>query len=410
MLTALTNGVKGNKWFSLIDKIISNNTIRTAWDLVERNRGSSGVDRVTIEKFEANYSKYLVEIQEELRQGVYKPLQIRRVFIPKGDGKMRPLGIPCVKDRIVQCAIKLIIEPIFEYEFVDTSYGFRPGRGCKDALRRVQENLDQGYTYVVDADLQSYFDTIPHNKLMDRIQEKIADGKVLELINSFLKQNILEECREWTPISGCPQGAVLSPLLSNIYLHPLDVLMRNERIRMVRYADDFVIMCNSKEDADRAYDIMKKWIIENDLTLHPEKTHIGNCLIAGQGFEFLGYKFECGIREVRKKSLNKLKDKIRSLTRRNNGNSIEWIISKLNPILRGWFGYFKHAHKWTFERLDGWIRRRLRAILKRHNKSNGMGKTLNDHIRWPNKFFANLKLIFLVERHKECLCALKSLN
>ena len=408
MLAALENGVKGNKWFSLIDKITSNNTVLTAWELVKKNKGSAGVDKVTIEKFEAKYPQYLAEMQKEIREDKYKSLQIRRKHIDKGDGKMRPLGIPCVRDRIVQCAIKLIIEPIFENEFAETSYGFRPGRGCKDALRKVQENLDQGYIYVVDADLKSYFDTIPHDKLMDNIQEKIADGRVLNLIQGFLKQGILEECKEWIPTEGTPQGAVLSPLLANIYLHPLDQLMESKGYKMVRYADDFVVMCQTIEEAQKAFSIIKIWTQDNGLILHPDKTHIGNCQIPGQGFEFLGYRFENGERHVRKKSLNKLKDKIRERTKRNNGYSLDHTIRKLNPMLIGWFGYFKHAHKWTFERLDGWIRRRLRAMLKRREKGRGMGKTMKDHIKWPNKYFANLGLFSLEEAYKKALCALKT--
>lgn len=407
MLAALVSGVKGNKWFSLIDKINSRETMLTAWELVEKNKGSAGVDKVTTEKFGAKYGVYLTELQKAVREGTYKPLQIRRVYIPKGDGKMRPLGIPCVKDRIVQCAIKLIIEPIFENEFSANSYGFRPGKGCKDALRKVQEHLDQGYVYIVDADLQSYFDTIPHEKLMERVQDKISDGKVLELIQGFLKQGILEDCKEWIPEQGSPQGAVLSPLLANIYLHPLDQLMENKGYRMVRYADDFVIMCKTKEEAQNAFKLIEEWVKENSLTLHPDKTHIGNCLNPGEGFEFLGYRFENGKRMIRKKSLNKLKDKIRELTRRNNGNSLEYITGKLNSVLRGWFGYFKHAHHWIFASLDSWIRRRLRSILKRQNKGYGMGKTLSDHIRWPNKFFAENKLFSLEMAWKQAVSALK---
>jgi RNA-directed DNA polymerase len=411
MLAALVNGVKGNKWFSLIDKVISTDTMIASWERVEKNQGSAGVDKVTIEKFGARYMEYIAEIQKEIRETTYKPLQIMRKYIPKGDGKMRPLGLPCVKDRIVQGAIKLIIEPIFEYEFSESSYGFRPGRGCKDALRKVQENLELGYTHVVDADLQSYFDTIPHDKLMERIQERIADGRVLDLIQGFLKQEILEECKEWVPTSGSPQGAVLSPLLANIYLHPLDKLLEENKFRMVRYADDFVIMCKTKEEAQNALNLVKEWVNKNGLILHPDKTHIGDCNNLGEGFEFLGYRFEKGQRHVRKKSLNKFKDKIRSLTKRNNGFSMSFIIDKLNSVLRGWFGYFKHAHPWTFERLDGWIRRRLRAILKRREKGSGMGKTIKDHIKWPNNFFAKAKLFSLENAYKQAKkCATTSIE
>jgi len=408
MLAALVNGVKGRKWFSLIDKINSMDTLHSSWDVVERNHGAAGVDKVTVEKIAANPIKYLREIELEIREGTYQATAIRRVYIPKGEGKTRPLGIPTVKDRIVQGAIKLIIEPIFEQEFVQTSFGFRPNRGCKDALRVVQANLNAGYTWVIDADLQSYFDTIPHDKLMERIKERVADGKVLTLIEQFLKAKIMEEHKEWIPEGGAPQGAVLSPLFSNIYLHPLDKLMEEKGIRMVRYADDFVIMCKAKEEANAAYDYMKEWIEENGLILHPEKTHIGNASQAGQGFQFLGYRFENGQRNVRKKSLDKLKDKIRLITKRNAGFAMFSIIRKLNLSLKGWFQYFKHAHRWIFERLDGWIRRRLRAILKRREKKTGLGKTLKDHMKWPNQYFAKAGLFSLQTAYKQAVATIKT--
>jgi len=395
MLAALVNGVKGNKWFSLIDKVARSDTLLHAWELVRRNRGAAGVDKVTIERFEASSHIYIPETLKELEDGTYRPLAIRRVYIPKGDGKERPLGIPTVKDRIVQAAIKLIIEPIFEVEFRPTSFGFRPGKGCKDALREVNRLLQEGYTWVVDADLKSYFDTIPHDKLMQRVEERIADGKVLTLIRSFLGQKILEDMNEWIPESGTPQGAVLSPLLSNIYLHPLDLLMEQSGFKMVRYADDFVVLCKDQETAKRALSMIQSWVNENGLVLHPEKTRLGNCLIEGQGFEFLGYRFEAGRRQVRKKSLNKMKDKVRSCTRRTNGQSLTGIVERLNPILRGWFGYFKHAHHWIFGSLDGWIRRRLRAILRKYEKRPGHGRTISDHMRWPNAFFAKQGLFSL---------------
>jgi RNA-directed DNA polymerase len=207
MLEALVNGVKGNKWYSLYDKIANRDTLMQAWELVKSNRGAAGVDKVSIERFERHWIKYLQEILDQLKNGTYQPLAIRRAYIPKGSSKkeMRPLGIPTVKDRIVQAAIKMIMEPIFEHEFMATSYGFRPGKGCKDALREVQRHLKDGYTWYVDADLKSYFDTIPHGKLMERVEERIADGKVLELIAKYLKQNIMEECKEWTPVNGTPQ-------------------------------------------------------------------------------------------------------------------------------------------------------------------------------------------------------------
>jgi RNA-directed DNA polymerase len=410
MLAALVNGVKGRKWFSLIDKINTHDTLYASWEMVKYNQGAAGVDKVTVEKVAARPIKYLEEIENEIKGGTYQPAAIRRVYIPKGEGKTRPLGIPTVKDRIVQGAIKLIIEPIYEQEFSEASYGFRPNRSCKDALRVVDQYLKAGYTWVVDADLQSYFDTIPHDKLMDRIREKIADGKVLTLIEQFLKAKIMEDFKEWETGSGTPQGGVLSPLLSNIYLHPLDKLMEEKGVKMIRYADDFVLLCKTKEEATRAYEYVKAWIEENKLILHPEKTHIGDASQPGQGFEFLGFRFENGKRFVRKKSLNKLKDKVRLITKRNSGYSMDKVISKLNLSLKGWFQYFKPANPWIFGRIDSWIRRRLRAVLKRRMKKNGLGRTQEDHQTWPNKHFAEMGLFSLKAAREQAVKTIKTVK
>ncbi len=397
MLAALANGVKGNKWFSLIDKVYHPHTLERAWQKVRRNRGASGVDGQSIERFSARQEIYLDELSAALKSGLYRPEAVRRVEIPKSDGKTRPLGIPTVKDRIVQGAVKRVIEPIFEQEFLSMSYGFRPGRGCKDALREVQGLLEAGYTHVVDADLQGYFDSIPHDRLMARLEERISDGRVLALIQSWLEQDIIKGMERWAPTGGTPQGAIISPLLANLYLHPLDVQMTRHGYRMVRYADDFVVLCQSEEAARTALSEVRQWVEANGLTLHPEKTHVGDCRCEGQGFEFLGYRFEAGRRWVRKKSLKALKDKIRSKTRRTRGTSLACVIDDLNPMLRGWFGYFKHARSWTFSRIDKFIRRRLRALLRKQAKRPGMGRCYADHRRWPNKYFAAAGLFTLSE-------------
>ncbi len=307
------------------------------------------------------------------------------------------LTVPAVKDRVVQAALKLVIEPIFEHEFDPRSYGFRPGLGCKDALREVDRHVKAGYCWVVDADLQSYFDSIPHLPLLARVAGRIADGRVLELIQYFLKQDIMEDMTRWTPTSGSPQGAVVSPLLANLYLHELDVEMRQAGLVMVRYADDAVVLCRTREEAEAALTRMRAWVDANGLTLHPDKTHVGDCRLEGHGFEFLGYRFEADRRWVRKKSLIGLRDKIRALTKRRRGDSIEAIIASINPILRGWFGYFQHAHRYTFSSVDGFVRRRLRAILRRQLHRPGQGHCLRDHTRWPNAFFANLGLFTMSE-------------
>jgi len=388
MLAALGNGVKGGKWFSLIDKVYRAETLKAAWRKVEANAGAAGVDGQSVERFAARAERYLEELSTALKKGTYRPQPVRGVEIPKGGGKFRPLGIPVVKDRIVQTALKFVLEPIFEWEFLKMSYGFRPRLGCKDALREVERLLREGYTFVVDGDLKSYFDTILHAQLMERVKEKVSDGRVLELIEGFLKQDIINEMERWTPRGGTPQGAVISPLLANIYLHPLDCHIKHKGYRMIRYADDFVVLCRSGEEAEAALAEVKAWVEFNGLSLSTDKTHVGDCRQAGQGFEFLGYHFELGRRWVRKKSYKSMQDRIRMRTKRTRGDSLAKIIVDLNPTLRGWFNYFKHAHPNTFKWMDSFVRRRLRAVLRKQEKRPGMGICRDDHQRWPNKFFA----------------------
>jgi RNA-directed DNA polymerase len=396
MVSALVNGVKGGRWYSLMDKVFAPDTLDAAWEKVSANEGAAGVDGQSIKRFEGRAELYLTELSTALRTGSYRPQPIRRVEIPKGDGRMRPLGIPTVKDRIVQTAVKFALEPIFEATFLPMSYGFRPGRGCRDALREVAQLIADGHTFVVDADFESYFDSIPHERLMQRVEERVSDGRILDLLRSWLKQDIMRDLERWTPTAGTPQGAVISPLLANVYLHPLDVHMAARGYRMVRYADDFVVLCKSREEADAALVEIRAWVAENGLRLHPNKTHVGDCRQRGEGFEFLGYRFEAGHRFVRKKSLDRFKDKIREKTRRTRGQSLKVIVADLNRLLRGWFAYFKHAHPYTFKPLDQLTRRRLRAVLHRQTfRRSGMGLTARDHQRWPNAFFAEAGLLAL---------------
>ena len=398
MLTALEQGVKGGKWFSLIDKIAPEATLHAAFSQVAANRGAAGVDHVTIAMFQVHLDEDLRRLSEALRTGTYRPQAIRRHYIPKpGSQEKRPLGIPTVRDRVVQTAVRMAIEPIFEREFAEHSYGFRPGRGCTDALRRVDELLKAGYTHLVDADLKSYFDTIPHDRLMALIGQKVSDGRVLSLIEAFLKQGVLDGLREWTPETGSPQGAVISPLLSNIYLNPLDQEMARRGIEMVRYADDFVILCRSPEEATHALAVVQEWTAQAGLSLHPTKTRVINAQT--ESFDFLGYRFERGKRYPRAKSLTKLKDAIRAQTKRTSGQCLRAMIAALNPTLRGWFEYFKHSYKTTFPSVDGWIRGRLRSILRKRQGRRGRGRG-SDHQRWPNAFFADQGLYSLKAAHE----------
>ena len=234
MLTALEMGVKGGQWFSLMDKVYALANLRAAFERVKANGGAAGVDHQTVEMFERHLDENLEKLLQSLREGSYRPQAIRRVWIPKpGSTDKRPLGIPTVRDRVVQGALRHVLEPIFERDFAEQSYGFRPNRGAKDALRRVDQLLQGGCTWVVDADLKSYFDTIPHRKLMEGVEEKVSDGRVLELLQAYLTQKVMETAKSWTPEEGTPQGAVISPLLSNLYLDPLDQLMAQGGSQMV---------------------------------------------------------------------------------------------------------------------------------------------------------------------------------
>jgi RNA-directed DNA polymerase len=400
MLTALEQGVKGGKWFSLMDKVYRLPTLLSAFARVKANKGAAGVDHQSIEMYEQHLEANLQRLVGELRTSKYQPQPLWRKWIPKpGSKEKRPLGIPTVRDRVVQTALRAVLEPIFERTFAAQSYGFRPGRGCKDALRLVHYLLTEGYHWVVDADLKRYFDTIPFAPLLARVEEQVADGAVLALIEAYLHQGVLEEMTWWQPEAGTPQGAVISPLLSNIYLNPLDHLMAQQGWEMVRYADDFVILCRSEAEAQQALTLVQQWTAQAGLTLHPDKTRVVDATKPG-GFDFLGYHFERGYRWPREKSLQKLKDKIRVHTRRSNGQSLQAIISRLNPLLRGWFGYFKHSHYTTFTGLDKWCRMRLRTILRKRQKRRGRARG-SDHQRWTNAFFAAQGLFSLVTAQAE---------
>ncbi len=387
MLAALEEGVKGGRWFSLVDKVYAERTLRLAWERVERTHGAAGVDRQSIEAFAARADRYLAEIAKELRAGTYRPGSVRRVMIPKPGGpEKRPLGIPTVKDRVVQTALKLVLEPIWEAEFAEQSYGFRPRRGCKDALRRVVELEQAGARWIVDVDLKSYFDRIPHGWLMKEVEKRVADGRVLELLRAYLSQRVMDGLEQWQPDAGTPQGAVISPLLANGYLDPLDKAMKEQGYQMVRYADDMGVLCRSREEAKAALGMLVEWATAHGLELHPKKTRVVDASQRG-GFDFLGYHFERGMRWPSERSVKRFREAIRSKTRRTSGQSLATIVAEVTPIVRGWFGYFKHSHRTTFRRLDQWVRMRLRSILRRRHGGKGRGRGL-DHQRWPNAYFA----------------------
>jgi RNA-directed DNA polymerase len=400
MLEALERGVKGGKWFSLIDKVYAEQTLARSWEKVRSNAGACGVDGITIARFEKQATSRLLAVNEQLKQGRYQPLPIRRTWIPKpGSAEKRPLGIPAVVDRVVQTAMRMVLEPIFEREFAPQSYGFRPGRSCKDALRRVDELLKSGHTHVVDVDIKGFFDSIPHEPLMRQVGAHVADGRVLGLTEGFLKAKVMEDNREWEPTDGTPQGGVISPLLANIYLNPLDWLMVNRGWQMVRYADDMVVLCTDAQTAECALEAIRGWMTEMGLTLHPEKTRTVDMNQPGSHFDFLGYRFWKGRkgslhRYVRPKSKRKLRQKLKPITKRANGHSMDALTRKLNLILKGWFGYYKHVHRQELIGMDGWVRGRLRGILRKRAKKRGKARG-QDHQQWPNRYFDTLGLFRL---------------
>jgi RNA-directed DNA polymerase len=303
--------------------------------------------------------------------------------------------VPTVRDRVVQRAIVNVIEPILDHQFHERSFGFRHERGAHDALRIVEQKLQDGYVYVVDADLKGYFDTIPKDRLLTLIKEHISDSRMLQLIKLFLDQSILEELHEWTPIAGVPQGAVLSPVLSNLYLNPLDHKVAGEGFEMVRYADDFVVLCRSRIEAEAALQMITEWVEAAGLTLHPTKTKIVDS--RSESFAFLGYSFRGAKIYPRRESLAKMKARIKELTPRKRPGSMMSIAKELNRVLIGWFGYFRHC-RWTiYKDLDAKIRSRLRRLLlKRHRKNP---ERLHRQKRWPNAYFAKAGLYSLREAH-----------
>jgi len=400
MLEALERGIKGNKWFSLIDKLSKDRTLELAWEKVRTNAGACGVDGITVERFAKDSPSRLLAVKEHLKEGSYQPKPVKRVWIPKpGSAEKRPLGIPTVTDRVVQTALRMVIEPIFESRFHPHSYGFRPGRGCKNALRHVDRLLKAGSMHVVEVDIKGYFDTIPHDRLMTLVREHIADGRVLGLVEGLLKQGVMENTGWRKAEEGTPQGGVVSPLLANIYLDSLDWLMAGIGFQMVRYADDMVVLCGSAEEAGKALEVIREWMVGAGLELHPDKTRTVDLNLANSHMDFLGYRFQRSRRGrlmklVRPKSMRKLRDSIKPRIKRTSGRSMEAMVFDLNRTLRGWYGYFKHADPRALLGVDEWTRMRLRSILRRRRGLRGRGRG-RDHHRWPNRYFAGLGLFCL---------------
>jgi len=379
-------------YYTLKDKVTKIRNMKVAAKHVLDKGGSAGVDRIDTEEFRESYSVYMRELYREFLEDRYQPKPALRVFIPKSDGRQRPLGIPTVKDRIAQAAVRGILEPIYEKEFCDCSFGFRKGRSQIDAINQIEEYKEQGYKWVLDADIKGFFDNIEHELLIEFIKQKVTDGWVIEIIKSWLTMGVMKDGEYIPTEKGTPQGGVISPLLANIFLHQFDKVMTERGYKLVRYADDFVVMTKSKRKAKRAYEVVKEIIREElKLELHPEKTVITNF---GEGFVFLGFEFIAWrYKRPKKNSLENFKDKVRKVTKRNQPWKVELIIKRLNPKIRGWANYFGHGNvKTLFRDLDKWIRMRLRSYMEKKKAITHQNK------RIPNSFFRKKGLVSLLTR------------
>jgi group II intron reverse transcriptase/maturase len=345
-----------------------------AFRAVKRNRGAAGIDQVSINMFEANLENNLAALQRDLKtRGVYQPLPLRRKYIPKGPGKTRPLGIPAVRDRVAQEVVRRLLSPIFEPMFHDDSYGFRDERNCHQALERLLDLHAQGYLVVLDADIQGFFDNLRHSVIMQFVREEVADGNILDLIERFLTSGVMEYGVFKPTTIGTPQGGVISPLLANIVLNQLDWKLHDAGYRLVRYADDFVVVCRTRIQAEEALAVVQRVVAELGLELSPEKTEITTY---GNGYEFLGFVMSSCSRRMRPKSVEKYKDKVRELTTRHHNLDAK-VIEKLNRVIRGTAQYFATSFstcRQQFRHLDSWTRMRLRCMALKRKRRGDNGK------------------------------------
>lgn len=361
--------------------------VQAAFHAVKRNRGAAGIDKVSIQMFAANLDANLQSVMRDLKDGTFEPKPLRRQFIDKGNGKLRPLGIPAVRDRVAQEVLRRLLSPVFEPKFHDASYGFRPGRNCHGAIQRVLDYHENGDWYVLDADIQGFFDNLPHSVIMAAVAAEVADGNILRLIEKFLRSGVMENGVFKPTTVGTPQGGVISPLLANVVLNHLDWHLHRHGLRFVRYADDFVVVASSKAQAEEARTQVQQVLGELGLTLSPDKTHITTY---GKGYSFLGFVISSRSKRMRPKSEQKFQDKVRALTPRHH-NFDASVLEKLNRVIRGTAQYFCTpwaTHRRTMHALDGWIRMRLRAMWNKVKRTT-------DNYRLPNRKFEQLGLLSL---------------